>query len=66
MRVGNSASDLFPVKVELCEECVMSLWLFISCVVFVVKDVNVRVIGWGLRLMNADCRVKSESATAFR
>ena len=47
-------SELFPVNVGLRQGCVMSPWLFNVYMDGVVRDVNVRVLGKGLELLNAN------------
>ena len=54
VRVGNDASEWFPVKVGLRQGCVMSPWLFNVYMDDVVQEVNVRVLGKGLELLNAN------------
>ena len=52
VRVGNDVSEWFPVNVGLRNCCVMSPWLFNVYMDGVVRDVNVRVLGKGLELLN--------------
>ena len=40
VRVGNEASEWFPVRVGLRQGCVMSPWLFNLCIDGVVREVN--------------------------
>ena len=47
-------SEWFPVNVGLRPGCVMSQWLLNVYMDGVVRDVNVRVLGKGLELLNAD------------
>ena len=47
-------SEWFPVNVGLRQGCVMSPWLFNVYMDGVVRDVNIRVLGKGLELLNAD------------
>ena len=54
VRVGNDASEWFPVNVELRQVCVMSAWLFNVYIDGVVREVNVRVLGKGLELLSAN------------
>ena len=54
VRVGNDVSEWFPVNVGLRQGCVMSPWLFNVYLDGVVRDVNVRVLGKGLKLLNAN------------
>ena len=49
-QVGNNVSEWFPVNVELRQSCVMSQWLFNVYMDGVVREVNVRVLGKGLKL----------------
>ena len=53
VRVGNEVSKWFPVRVGLRQGCVMSPWLFNLYIDGVVRDVNARVLGKGLKLV--DC-----------
>ena len=52
VRVGNDASEWFPVNVGLRQGFVMSPWLFNVYMDFVVREVNVRVLGKGLELLS--------------
>ena len=52
--VGNDVSEWFPVNVGLRHGCVMSPWLFNVCMDGVVREVNVRVLGKVLELLNAN------------
>ena len=54
VRVGNDASEWFPVNVGLGRGCVMSPWLFNVYMDGVVLEVNVRVLGKGLKLLSAN------------
>uniref|UniRef100_A0A3P9JM39 ribonuclease H n=1 Tax=Oryzias latipes TaxID=8090 RepID=A0A3P9JM39_ORYLA len=54
VRVGNSISEWFPVRVGLRQGCVMSPWLFNVYMDGVVKEVNERVLGTGVSMMNTD------------
>ena len=56
VRVGNEVSEWFPVKVGLRQGCVMSPWLFNIYMDGVVREVNVRVGGRGLELVEEDGR----------
>ena len=56
VRVGNSVSDWFPVRVGLRQGCVMSPWLFNVYMDGVVREVNARMLGRGLGLVGADGR----------
>lgn len=51
VRIGNEVSDWFPVRVGLRQGCVMSPWLFNLYVDGVVREVNARVLGRGLKLV---------------
>ena len=53
VRVGNDVSGWFPVNVGLRRGCVMSPWLFVD-MDGVVREVNVRVLGKGLKLLSAN------------
>ena len=50
VRVGNECSEWFLVKMGLRQGCVMSPWLFNLYMDGVVREVNARVLGRGLRL----------------
>ena len=54
--VGNDVSEWFLVNVGLRQGCVMSpwLWLFNVYMIWVVREVNVRVLGKGLELLSAN------------
>ena len=52
--LGNDVSEWFPVNVGLRQGCVMSPWLFNVYMDGVVREVNVRVLGKGLELLNAN------------
>ena len=54
VRVGNEVSELFPVRVGLRQGCVMSPWLFNLYIDGVVREVNARVLGRGLKLVNGN------------
>ena len=56
MRVGSSTSEWFPVKEGFRQGCVMSPWLFKIFMDGVVREVNARVMGRGLRLPNRNER----------
>ena len=51
VRVGNEVSEWFPVRVGLRQGCVMSPWLFNLYIDGVVREVNARVLGRGLKLV---------------
>ena len=53
VRVGDSVSEWFPVRVGLRQGCVMSPWLFNLYMDGVVREVNARILGGGLSLENA-------------
>ena len=50
VRVGNEVSEWFPVRVGLRQGCVM--WLFNLYIDGVVREVNARVLGRGLKLVD--------------
>ena len=50
VRVGNEVSEWFPVRVGLRKGCVMLLWLFNLYTDGVVREVNARLLGRGLKL----------------
>ena len=52
VRVNDEMSDCFPVNVGLRQGCVMSPWLFNMYIDGVVREVNARVSGRGLELVN--------------
>ena len=52
VRVGNEVSEWFPVRVGLRQGCVMSPWLFNLYIDGVVREVNARVLGRGLKLVD--------------
>ena len=52
VRVGNELSDWFSVRVGLRQGCVMSPWLFNLYIDGVVREVNARVNGHGLKLLD--------------
>ena len=54
VQVGNDASEWFPVNVRLRQGCVMSPWLFNVYVDGVVREVNVSVLGKGLKLLSVN------------
>ncbi len=56
LRVGNGVSDWFPVRVGLRQGCVMSPCLFNFDLDGVVREVNARMLGRSLSLVNADGR----------
>ena len=47
-------SEWFPVRVGLRQECVMSPWLFNLYINRVVREVNARVLGRGLKLVDGN------------
>ena len=53
VRVGNEASEWFPVRVGLRQGCVMSPWLF-NLYIDGVREVNARVLGRGLKLVDGN------------
>ena len=52
VRVGNEVSEWFPVRVGLRQGCVMSPWLFNLYIDGVVREVNARALGRGLKLVD--------------
>ena len=54
VRVGNEVSEWFPVRVGLRQGCVMSPWLFTLYIDGVVREVNARVLGRGLKLIDGN------------
>ena len=54
VRVGNEASEWFPVRVGLRQGCVMSPWLFSLYIDGVVREVNARALGRGLKLVDGN------------
>ena len=54
VRVGNEVSEWFLVRVGLRQGCVMSLWLFNLYIDGVVREVNARVLGRELKLVDAN------------
>ena len=54
VRVRNEVSEWFPVRVGLRQGCVMSPWLFNLYIDGVVREVNVRVLGRGLKLVDGN------------
>ena len=54
VRVGNEVSEWFPVRVGLRQGCVMSPWLFNLFIDGVVREVNARVLGRGLKLLDGN------------
>ena len=54
IRLGNDVNERFPGNVGLRQGCVMSPWLFNVYMDGVVRELNVRVIGKGLELLNAN------------
>ena len=54
VRVGNEVSEWFPVRVGLRQGCVMSPWLFNLYMDGVVREVNTRVLGRGLKLVDGN------------
>ena len=51
---GNEVSEWFPVRVGLRQGCVMSPWLFNLYIDGVVREVNARVLGRGLKLVDGN------------
>ena len=54
VRVGNEVREWFPVRVGLRQGCVMSPWLFNLYIDGVVREVNARALGRGLRLVDGN------------
>ena len=54
VRVGNEVSEWFPVRVGLRHGCVISPWLFSLYIDGVVREVNARVLGSGLKLVDGN------------
>ena len=52
VRVGSEVSEWFPVRVGVRQGCVMSPWLFNLYIDGVVREVNARVLGRGLKLLD--------------
>ena len=52
VRVGNEVSEWFPGRVGLRQGCVMLPWLFNFYIDGVVREVNARVLGRGLKLVD--------------
>ena len=53
-RVGNEVSEWFPVRVGLKQGCVMLPWLFNLYIDGMVREVNARVLGRGLKLVDGN------------
>ena len=49
VRVGNEVGEWFSVRVGLRHGCMMLLWLFNLYIDGVVREVNARVLGRGLK-----------------
>ena len=54
VRVGNEVCGWFPVRVGLRQGCVMPLWLFNLYIDGVEREVNARVLGRGLELVDGN------------
>ena len=54
VRVGSEVSEWFTVRVGLRQGCVMSPWLFNIYIDGVVREVNARVLGRGLKLLDGN------------
>ena len=54
VRVGNEVGEWFPVRVGLRQGCVMLPWLFNLYIDGVVREVNARLPGRGLKLVNGN------------
>ena len=51
VRGESGVSEWFDVNVGLRQDCVMSPWLFNMYMDGVVREVNERVLGWGVELV---------------
>ena len=54
VKVGNEVNEWFPLRVGLRQECVISPWLFNLYIDGVVREVNARVLGRGLKLIDGN------------
>ena len=54
VRVRNEVSEWFPVRVGLIQGCVMLPWLFNLYIDGAVREVNARVLGRGLKLVDGN------------
>ena len=54
VKVGNEVSKWFPVRVGLREGCAMLPWLFNLYIDGVVREVNARLLGRGLKLVDGN------------
>ena len=54
VRVGNEVSEWFPVRVGLRQGCVMLPWLCNFYIDGVVREVNARALGRGLKLVHGN------------
>ena len=54
VRVENAVSEWFSVRVGLRQGCVMSPWLFNLYINGVVREVNARVLGRQLKLVDGN------------
>ena len=54
VRVGNEVSEWFPVRVGLRQGCVILPWLFNLYIDGMVREVNARVLGRGLKLVDGN------------
>ena len=54
VRVGNEVSEWFPLRVGLRQGCVMSPWLFNLYIDGLVREVNARALGRGLKLVDGN------------
>ena len=57
VRVGGEVSEWFSVRMGLRQGCVMSPWLFNLFIDGVVREVNARVLGRGLKLVDGEDRM---------
>ena len=54
VRVWNEVSEWFPVRVGLRQGCVMSPWLFNLYIDGMVREVNARVLGRRLKMLDGN------------
>ena len=68
VRVGNEVSEWFRMRVRLRQGCVLSPWLFNLYIDGVVREVNARVRGRGLKLVDGndnECETESVAVCRF-